>query len=160
VTHKKPYKRYEGKTNYVLIAFIGYVNYLSKLQQFKVSILKSHHRFQCTFQPPLAIVRVALLRSSWCSCFMRAPLFMMRATNSYLVFTFSLWALLFIHPHRQKSDLYLPTSSSCIFTLIENWTHVYMNSPYYLLLKHLLFLLKHPVYIYIHIYIYISWNES
>ena len=30
VTHNKPYKRYEGKTNDVLIAFIGYVNDLSK----------------------------------------------------------------------------------------------------------------------------------
>ena len=34
---------------------------------------------------------------------------------------------------------------------IENWTHVYMNlftrnSPYYQLLKYLIFLLKHPVY--------------
>jgi len=27
------------------------------------------------------------------------------------------------------------------------------NSPYYYLLKHLLFLLKHPVYIYIYIYV-------
>ena len=36
VTHKKPYRRYEGKTNGVLIAFIGYVNDLNKLQQFKV----------------------------------------------------------------------------------------------------------------------------
>jgi len=51
VTHKKPYKRYEGKTNDVLIAFIGYVNGLNKLQQFKVSVQKSHHRLQCTFQP-------------------------------------------------------------------------------------------------------------
>jgi len=45
-------------------------------------------------------------------------------------------------------------SNSCISTPIENWTHVYMNlltrnSPYYHLLKYLLFLLKHPVYIYI-----------
>ena len=51
---------------------------------------------------------------------------------------------------------YAPTSNSCIFTPIENWTHVYMNlftrnSPYYHLLKYLLFLLKHPVYIYIYI---------
>ena len=43
------------------------------------------------------------------------------------------------------------TSKSCISTPIENWTHVYMkiftqNSPYYYLLKYLLFLLKHPVY--------------
>jgi hypothetical protein len=46
--------------------------------------------------------------------------------------------------------------NSCIFTPIENWTHVYMNlftqnSPYYHLLKYLLFFLKHPVYIYIYV---------
>jgi len=51
ITHKKPYKRYEGKTNEVLIAFIGYVNDLNKLLQFKVSVQKSHRRLQCTFQP-------------------------------------------------------------------------------------------------------------
>ena len=51
VTHKEPYERYEGKTNDVLIAFIGYVNDLNKLQQFTVSVQKSHHRLQCTFQP-------------------------------------------------------------------------------------------------------------
>ena len=55
------------------------------------------------------------------------------------------------HPSPQKkSDLYASTSNSCIFTPIENWTHVYMNlftrnRPYYHLLKYLLFLLKHPV---------------
>jgi hypothetical protein len=38
VTHKKPYKRYDEKTNDVLIAFIVYVNDLNKLQQFKVSV--------------------------------------------------------------------------------------------------------------------------
>jgi len=43
----------------------------------------------------------------------------------------------------------LQTSNACIFTPIENWTHVYMNlftwnSPYYHLLKYLLLLLKHP----------------
>jgi len=37
---------------------------------------------------------------------------------------------------------------------LKNWTHVYMNvytrnNSYYHLLKYLLFLLKHPVYIYI-----------
>jgi len=42
---------YEGKTNYVLIAFIGYVNNLNKLQQLKVSVQKPRHRLQCTFQP-------------------------------------------------------------------------------------------------------------
>jgi len=31
VTHKQPYKRYEGKTSDLLIAFIGYVNDLNKL---------------------------------------------------------------------------------------------------------------------------------
>ena len=45
----------------------------------------------------------------------------------------------------------LQTSNSCISTPIENWTHIYMNiftrnSPYYHLLKYLLFLLKHLVY--------------
>jgi hypothetical protein len=49
---KKFYEGYEGKTNDVLIAFIGYVNDLNKFQQFNVSVQKSHHRFQCTFQPP------------------------------------------------------------------------------------------------------------
>ena len=88
VTHKKPYKRYVGKTNDLLIAFIGYVNDLNKLQQFKVSVQKSHHRLQFTFRLFLATVRVALLRSSWRSCLMRSALFIMRATNSSLVFTF------------------------------------------------------------------------
>jgi len=50
VTHKKPYKRYEGKKNDLSIGFIGYVNDLNKLQQFKVTVQKSHHRLQCTFQ--------------------------------------------------------------------------------------------------------------
>ena len=117
----------------------------------KVSVQKSHHRLHCTFQLSLATVRVALLRSSWRSCFMRAALFIMRATNKSLVFTFSLYTSLLIHPHRQKSDLYAPTSNSCIFTPTENWTHVYMNlftrnNSYYHLLKYLLFLLKRPVY--------------
>ena len=87
VTHKKPYKRYEGKTNDLLIAFIGYVNDLNKLQQFKISVQKSTSMHISTF---LAIVRVALLRSSWRSYFMRAALFIIRATNSLLVFTFFL----------------------------------------------------------------------
>jgi hypothetical protein len=50
VTHRKPYKRHEGKTNILFIAFTGYVNDLNKLQQFKVSVQQSHHRLQCTFQ--------------------------------------------------------------------------------------------------------------
>ena len=56
------------------------------------------------------------------------------------------------YPSPQTSDLYAPASNSCIFTPIENWTHVNMNlftrnSPYYHLLKYLLFLQKQPVYI-------------
>jgi hypothetical protein len=47
----QPYKRYEGKTSYLLLAFIGYGNDLNKLQQFKVSVQKSQHRLECTFQP-------------------------------------------------------------------------------------------------------------
>jgi len=90
------------------------------------------------------IVRVALLRSSWRSCFMRAALFVLRATNLSLVFTFSWRTSLFIHPHKQKSDLYASKSNSCISRPIENWTHVSMNlftrnSPYYYFLKYLLF---------------------
>jgi hypothetical protein len=50
VMHKKHYKRYEGKTNDLLTAFIGYVNDLNKLQQLKISVQKSHHRLQCTCQ--------------------------------------------------------------------------------------------------------------
>jgi hypothetical protein len=49
VTHVKPYKRHEGKTNDALIAFIGYVSDLNKLRQFKVSVQKSLHRLECTF---------------------------------------------------------------------------------------------------------------
>ena len=78
VTHKKPYKRYEGKTNDLLIAFIGYVNDLNKLQQFKVSVQKFPPSTSMHFSTLLTIVRVALLRSSWRSCFMRAALFIMR----------------------------------------------------------------------------------
>jgi hypothetical protein len=48
--YKKPYKRYEGQRNDLLIAFICYVNDLNKLQQFKVSVKKSYHRLHYTFQ--------------------------------------------------------------------------------------------------------------
>jgi hypothetical protein len=52
-------------------------------------------------------------------------------------------------------------SNSCISTPIGNWTHVYMNlptrnSPYYHLLKYLLFLLKHSVY---HWFIYNKYTK-
>ena len=141
VTHKKAYKRYGGKTNDLLIAFIGYVNNLNKLQQFKSKCSKIPPSTSMHFSTLLATVRVALLRSSWRSCFMRAALFIMRATNSSLVFTFSLYTSLFIHPHRQESPLYAPNSNRYIFKPIKNWTHVYIilftrNSPYYHLLKY------------------------
>ena len=53
--------------------------------------------------------------------------------------------------HTFCKAFYAYNSNSCISTPIENWTHVCMNlftrnSPYYHLLKYLLFLLKHPVY--------------
>ena len=41
----------ERQVTYWLHLFIGYVNDLNKLQQFKVSVQKSHHRLQCTFRP-------------------------------------------------------------------------------------------------------------
>jgi hypothetical protein len=43
-------QKYERKADDLLIAFIGYVNDLNMLQQFKVSVQKSHHRLQCNFQ--------------------------------------------------------------------------------------------------------------
>jgi len=61
--------------------------------------------------------------------------------NQYVILSFL---------HTFCKAFYSYHSNSCISTLIENWTHVYMNlftrnSPYYHLLKYLLFLLKHPV---------------
>jgi len=38
---------HEGKTNDLLIAFIGYVNDRNKLQQCKLSVQKSQHQLQC-----------------------------------------------------------------------------------------------------------------
>jgi len=88
--HKKPYKRYEGKTNDVLIAFIIYINDLNKFQQFKVSVQIPPPSTSMHFSTPLTTASVALLRSSWHYCFVRSALFVMRATNSSLVFTLSL----------------------------------------------------------------------
>jgi hypothetical protein len=39
VTHKKPYKRYEGKTKDLLITFIGYVNDLSFIKSRRIAWL-------------------------------------------------------------------------------------------------------------------------
>ena len=44
-------KGVKERQNDVLIAFINYLNDLNKLQQFKVSVQKSHHRIQYNFQP-------------------------------------------------------------------------------------------------------------
>jgi len=150
VTHKKPYKCMKERQMTYWLHLLVIINYLNKFQQFILSVQKPHHRLQCTFQTLLATVGVALLRSSWRSCFMRAALFIMRATNSSLMFTLSSYTSLYFHPHRQKSDLHAPTSNSCIIIPIAIWTHVYVslltrNTPYYQLLKYLLFLLKHPV---------------
>jgi hypothetical protein len=90
VTYKKPYKRYEGKTKDLLIAFIGYVNdsqQIATVQNKRSNIPPSTSMH---FSTLLATVRVALLKSSWHSCFMKAALFIIQATNSSLVFTFYL----------------------------------------------------------------------
>jgi hypothetical protein len=97
-----------------------------------------------TRSPPLLpTARLALLWSSWRSCFRRAALFIMRAKTS-----------LFIHLHRQKSkrvrclrakfkQLYLHTRWKLDTLYYEVFTRY---SPCYQLLKYLLFLLKHPVF--------------
>jgi hypothetical protein len=56
---KTPYKRYEGKTDALLIAFIGYVNDSNKLQKFKVSVQKSTMDLSAFFNS---------LDSRTCSC--------------------------------------------------------------------------------------------
>ena len=86
-------------------------------------------------------------------CFMRAALFIIQVTSSSLVFTFSLQTMFFMHPNTQNFDLCTPNLNSCIFTHIENWTRVYVNlftwnRPCFHLLKYLLFLQKHLVYVY------------
>ena len=88
VTHKKPYKRYEGKTNDLLIAFIGYVSDLKKMATVQ-SVQNPTIDFNALFNP---------LDNSTCSSpevvlaflLYEAALFIMRAINSSLVFTFSL----------------------------------------------------------------------
>jgi hypothetical protein len=71
------------------------------------------------------------------------------------------------HPSPQTKNLkeYAPTSKNCIFTPTKNWTDVYLklftrNSPYYHLLKYLLFLLKHPVYIRPDYFLFFVINNS
>jgi hypothetical protein len=143
VTNKKPYKRFEGKTTDLLIAFIGYVNDLNKLQQFKVSLQKSNHRHNALFNS---------LGNSRCSSPQVALTFLLyegsNIHNASDQFVSGVYFFLFF----LRFSLYAPTSNICILTPIENWTHFYMNlfalnSPCYHLLKYLLFLLKRPVYV-------------
>jgi len=134
------------KTNDVLIAFISYINDPNKIAPVQGKCSKINPLTSVHFTTFLATVHVGLLRWSWRSCFMMAALFIMRATNSSLMFIF-LCRLCF--SSIQNSELYVPNLNSCIFTPIESWTHVYVNlftwnSPYFYLLKYLLFLLKHP----------------
>ena len=124
---KKSYKRYERKTNDLLITFIGNVNDLNKLQQFKSKCskipLSTSVHFSTVFgnstcsSPEVVLAFLLYLGST-----------VHNGSDQFVSCVyFSLQTSLFIHPHRQKSDLYAPTSNSCIFTPIENWTHVYMN---------------------------------
>ena len=123
VLHKKPYKKCEGKTNDVLIAFIGYVKDLNKLQQFKVGVQKSHHRLNALFNS---------LGNSTCSSPEVVLAFLLydgstihNASDQFVSCVYFCFAF---HPSPQKKcDLYAPTSNSCIFTPIENWTQVYMK---------------------------------
>ena len=120
VTHTKPYKRrYEGKTNGLLIAFIGYVNDLNKLRQFKVSLQKSHHRIfsslgNSTCNSPEAVLAFLLYDSSERPIRLLCLLFLYRLCFSFI-------------PTDKNLKEYTPASNSYIFTPTENWTHVYMN---------------------------------
>jgi len=104
------------------------------------------------FSTLLAILRVALLRSTWRSSFVRAALSITASSYncSHMLFRVEcLSSVSAMRAHRICTSQ-IQKSNSCISTLIENWTHVYMNlftrnSPHYHLLKYLLFLLKHPV---------------
>jgi L-lactate permease len=139
----------------LLIAFVGYANDLNKLQQFNVSVQITPLSTSMHFSPLLAIVCVALLRSSWRSSFLAVH---NASDQLHLLCLFLLCRLHFSSiPTDKNLNEYAPNSNSCIFTPTENWTHDCMNlfaqnSPYYHLLKYLLFLLKHPVYVFWYIY--------
>ena len=152
VTPIKLYTKSEVKTNYLLIAFIGYINDLNKLQQLKVSVQKSHIDFNALF---------IFLSNSTCSSPEVILAFLLyeggtihNASDQFVSLFMFLCRLRFASIPTDKNlitfDLYSPASNSCVFTPIENWTHVYMNlftrnSPYSHLQKYLLFLLKHSV---------------
>ena len=151
VTHKKPHKRYEGKTKDLLNKFIDYVNDLNKLQQFKLSVQKSHHRLQCTFQ---------LSSNSTCSSPEVVLAFLLyegstihNAREQFVSCVYFFFVDFAFHPSTQTKivsvganfkQLYLHTLWNLDTCLYER---IYSTSPYYHLLKYLLFLLKHPVYL-------------
>jgi hypothetical protein len=134
---------YEGKTNDLLIVFIGYVNDLNKLQQFIDCNALFNSLGNSTCSCPEVVLAFLLYEGSTIH----------NARDQVVSRVYFFFVDFAFHPSPQKkSDLYAPTSNSCFSTPIENWTHVYMNlftqnSPYYHFLKYLLFLLKHPLYI-------------
>ena len=143
-------KGYKGKTSDLLIAFIDYVNDLDKLQQFKVSVQKSYHRLQCTFQlswqstcsSPEVVLAFLLYEGSTIH----------NASNQFVSRVYFFFVDFAFHPYPQTKIGSLRASFKQLYLhTIENWTYVYMNlftrnSPYYHLLKYLLFLMKHSVY--------------
>ena len=112
------------------------------------------------FSTLLPTVRVALLRSSWRSCFMRAALFIMRATNSSLVFTFFFVHFAF-HPSPQTKigsvranfkQLYLHTHwklDTCLYELIYSEQSI-LPPPKIFTNSSCVY-----IYMYTHIYIYV-----
>jgi len=103
------------------------------------------------FSTLLAIVRVALLRSSWHSTSMRAALFIMRATNSSRVYFFFV-DFAFRPSPTDKNRICTRQIQTAVSSHPFKIGHVYTNlftwnSPYCHPLQYLLFLLKHPVWI-------------
>ena len=145
VMHKKPYKRYEGKTNDLLIAFIGYVNDLNKLQQFRVSVKNPSIDFNALFN--------SLGNSTVLVFLLFEGSTIHNVSNQIISCVHFFFEDFTFHPFPQTKIGSVCTNFKQLYlhTHIENWTLVCMNlftqnSPYYHLLKYLLFLLKHPVY--------------
>ena len=149
VMHKKSYKRYEGKTNDVLIAFIGYVNDLNKLQQFKQVFKNPTINFNALLN---------LLGNSTCSSPEVFLLFLLyegstvhNASDQFVCCVYFFFVDFAFHPSPQKKiwsarasfkQLYFHTGLKLDSVYMKLFTR---NSPYYNLLKYLLFLLTHPV---------------
>jgi len=126
VMHKKPYKRYEGKINDVLIAFIGYVNDLNKLQQFKVSVKKIPPSTSMHFSTLLEIVYLALLRSFLRSCsnhYQAVPnstKLQLQVTTAVTCYSDS-WVPVICFKLARASDLHSPTSDFKQLYLHVHW---------------------------------------